>query len=340
MTRNRIDSQLSYRVCVVNRMKQTPPRKPRVAAFVVSVATMAGVISGCSTTGSSPQATGTSPTLAMSDTPTTPTSLTTLTSWGANDGATERVPTAQDATTQVEGVTERIPQAQSADPVAIGGTPATTGTPSVSQPPSSTAAPVNPAPTTTLPKPPSTTPASIVGNNGELVVAPDSASNYQRISPNAAPKPARPEGLRPTRIRVATIGVNAAIQPVGLTAAKALDVPRNVSVPGWWKGGRVPGEAGPTVIVGHVDSKRGPGVFSELRTLRAGDKVQIEQSDGSQFTYVIDRVEVHKKKAFPTAAVYGATDSSTLRLITCGGPFNARTGHYIDNVIAYGDLEI
>lgn len=35
---------------------------------------------------------------------------------------------------------------------------------------------------------------------------------------------------------------------------------------------------------------------------------------------------------FPTALVYGAPSRSELRLVTCGGSFDQRTGHYVDNV--------
>jgi hypothetical protein len=44
------------------------------------------------------------------------------------------------------------------------------------------------------------------------------------------------------------------------------------------------------------------------------------------------------KNAFPTKKVYGDIAFPGLRLITCGGAFNEATGHYVDNVIAYGHL--
>ncbi len=142
---------------------------------------------------------------------------------------------------------------------------------------------------------------------------------------------------KPERIRVKALGINAGIEPVGLNSQRALSVPSDVHVPGWWKGGRVPGEAGPTVIVGHVDSKRGPGVFAKLDRLTEGDRIELE-SDGTTYTYEVDRVERHPKKKFPTDDVYGSTVGSTLRLITCGGDFNSKTGHYFDNVIAFANL--
>jgi Sortase domain len=258
----------------------------------------------------------------------------------ANDTAAadvpERVAAAADATTEVEGLPPRIVPATPADPVAIGGIPTTTAVPAGTQASRPPAPIAEPTPTVLNPETASP-PRNPRQLDDQYVPISPSGANASENRPAIA-RSSRAAGLRPTRIRVGSIGVNARIEPVGLNAERALDVPRNISIPGWWKGGRVPGEDGPTVIVGHVDSKRGPGVFARLRTLQAGDRVDIEQTDGSTFTYLIERVEVHKKKAFPTKSVYGETNGSTLRLITCGGPFNAKTGHYVDNVIAYGTL--
>ncbi len=46
----------------------------------------------------------------------------------------------------------------------------------------------------------------------------------------------------------------------------------------------------------------------------------------------------YPKDAFPTAKVYGPTADPQLRLITCGGDFDRGTGHYVDNVVAFGHL--
>lgn len=66
-----------------------------------------------------------------------------------------------------------------------------------------------------------------------------------------------------------------------------------------------------------------------------GDEVAVTRADRSVVTFVIDRVESHPKKAFPTNAVYDPTPGATLRLITCGGSFDRQAGHYRDNVIAF-----
>jgi Sortase domain len=145
-------------------------------------------------------------------------------------------------------------------------------------------------------------------------------------------------GPRPTRLVVGAIGVDADVIPIGLDVNRALAVPRDAQVTGWWSGGSVPGESGPTVIVGHFDSKVASGVFAKLQTLRKGASITIEDSEGSKYVYEVVQMEHLHKTAFPTEKVYGSTDGSTLRLVTCGGKFNRATGHYVDNTIAYAVL--
>jgi sortase (surface protein transpeptidase) len=101
----------------------------------------------------------------------------------------------------------------------------------------------------------------------------------------------------------------------------------------------VPGEPGPSVIAGHVDSKTGPAVFYRLRELEPGATIEVERTDGSVAVFTINAKEQFDKDAFPTDRVYGPTDSSELRVITCGGTFDQNTGHYNDNVIVFAELE-
>jgi sortase (surface protein transpeptidase) len=136
-------------------------------------------------------------------------------------------------------------------------------------------------------------------------------------------------------VQVGRVGVDAEVIPLGLDAAGALEVPADFAQAGWWRSGPEPGERGPAVIVGHVDSRSGPAVFYRLRELVAGDRVTVQRADGTSGEFVVDRVEQHPKSAFPTDAVYGATAAPELRLVTCGGTFDRSTGHYVDNTIVF-----
>jgi 3-dehydroquinate synthase class II len=89
--------------------------------------------------------------------------------------------------------------------------------------------------------------------------------------------------------------------------------------------------------VGHIDMN-GPGVFYRLRDLKPGDKVAVTRKDGSTPVFRVTRVGRFPKDKFPTALVYGNIDHAGLRLITCGGSFNSKTGHYDDNFVAFADI--
>ena len=145
---------------------------------------------------------------------------------------------------------------------------------------------------------------------------------------------------RPVALAIPSIGVDSrTLVELGKETDGSLEVPRDYGQPGWFTGGSAPGQFGPAVIAGHVDSKSGPGVFYRLGQLKPGATVTVTRADGSTARFRVDKVERYAKDRFPTVAVYGdTTHRSELRLITCGGAFDARTGHYVDNVVAYAHL--
>ncbi|GAA3748527.1 class F sortase [Plantactinospora mayteni] len=154
----------------------------------------------------------------------------------------------------------------------------------------------------------------------------------------ASPVLARSE---PVKIMIPRIGVDATIMPLGLTPDGMVEVPPLVKadLAGWYQPGPTPGEAGNSVIVGHVDSKEiGPAVFFRLGALLPGDGIEVVRKDGSLATFVVDGVKSYPKTAFPTELVYGPTEEPGLRLVTCGGDFDEQTGSYPDNVIAFARL--
>ncbi|MEU5790987.1 class F sortase [Micromonospora purpureochromogenes] len=148
----------------------------------------------------------------------------------------------------------------------------------------------------------------------------------------AAPLPA-PHGP-PTRVRVARIGVDADLAVLGLDAAGQLVPPADHDRAGWYGGGPAPGDPGPAVIAGHLDSRRGPAVFARLGELRAGDRIEVWRG-GQPLAFRVTGSLRTRKDAFPTATVYGPTPGPELRLVTCGGAFDRRTGHYRDNVVVF-----
>jgi sortase (surface protein transpeptidase) len=160
----------------------------------------------------------------------------------------------------------------------------------------------------------------------------------------AAPRPppsraalARPSAP-PVHISIPAIGVSAGVVRLGLNRDGTLQVPGDFGVTGWFTGGPAPGETGPAVIAGHIDSRRGPAVFYRLRELRPGQEISVGRSDGSSVRFAVDGVAQYPKRAFPTEAVFGPSPEPLLRLITCGGTFDHSQRSYRDNVVVTARL--
>lgn len=162
----------------------------------------------------------------------------------------------------------------------------------------------------------------------------------------APPDSSGPSSLRadlpassPASVRIPAIEVSSVVNSVGLNPDRTMEVPQ----PGplydqaaWYRGSPTPGERGPSVIIGHVDSAaNGPSVFYDLGALKAGDRIEVTRADDTTVTFGIDTVRSFSKDAFPTRTVYGDTPGPELRLITCGGPFDSTAGSYRDNTVVF-----
>ena len=141
----------------------------------------------------------------------------------------------------------------------------------------------------------------------------------------------------PTRLVIPAIGVDSSVVPLGKNPDGSAQVPSATTYTSWYDLGPRPGQVGPAVILGHVDSYTGPGVFFRLRSLLPGDDVTVEAGH-TDLHFDVLKVVTYPKDHFPTASVFGPTPDPELRLITCGGPFDRAIGHYEDNIVAYAIL--
>ncbi len=145
----------------------------------------------------------------------------------------------------------------------------------------------------------------------------------------------------PVSIRIPAIGVSAPVMQLGLNADKTIQVPplANANLAGWYKYGPSPGQPGPAVIVGHIDSAASGGeVFYRLRDMTKGQLIYVTLADGKTETFAVYGLQQAPKTDFPTARVYGHTRDAELRLVTCGGTFNPAAGSYESNIIVYAHL--
>jgi sortase (surface protein transpeptidase) len=143
---------------------------------------------------------------------------------------------------------------------------------------------------------------------------------------------------RPVRLGIPAIGVSAPIIPLGLNGDGTTQTPKSSTDTGWFAPGPEPGERGAAVVIGHVDSYRGPGVFYHLRALRRGDRITVVLRNRRRVQFVVTGSKEAPKASFPTQLVFRRTKRPTLRLVTCGGLFNQSTHHYVDNYIVFAHL--
>jgi hypothetical protein len=141
----------------------------------------------------------------------------------------------------------------------------------------------------------------------------------------------------PVRVRIPSLGVDTALVRLGKAADGSVEVPAQFEVAGWFAEGPRPGEPGPAVVLGHVDSRTGPAVFSRVATLPPDARVLVDRADGSTVAFRVTGTQRVPKVEFPTELVYGPTLEPSLRLVTCGGSFDTAAGSYRDNVIVYAD---
>lgn len=189
--------------------------------------------------------------------------------------------------------------------------------------PPATATP--PSPSTT---PPSTSPAPVPEAGGDLPAVQAPAGRGMLHVP-------------PVTVDIPAIEVSSSLVDLGLNPDNSLQVPTDYAKAGWYTGGAYPGDAGgpPSLIVGHVDNKKGPAVFYALDQLEVGDEVRVGRADGSTAVFVVYDARQYPKNSLPTQEIYAERDPSELVLITCSGDFDAEAGSYLDNYVVTARLD-
>jgi len=161
-----------------------------------------------------------------------------------------------------------------------------------------------------------------------LAITPVGAESAQAVGAYLSPS-------SPISLTIPSLKVSSNIIKLGLDKKGVLEVPKTEDIAGWYTGSPTPGEIGPTIIVAHVDMNGKFGVFYNLKKMKSGDLIRVARSDKRIVTYKVTATSTFLKTKFPTQKIYGNIDHSGLRLITCGGKFNKKTGHYESNVVVF-----
>ncbi|MFF7975980.1 class F sortase [Streptomyces sp. NPDC007905] len=176
-------------------------------------------------------------------------------------------------------------------------------------------------------------------------------SNDAPVVPRAsgatsAVRPATPESIEPlprsvpTRLLIPKISVDAPFAELSIGATGQLEPPPadNTNLVGWYAKGASPGEAGTSIIAGHVDTVTSAAVFANLGELERGDRFSVDRADGRTADFVVDDTETFAKDDFPSKRVYADTDRPEVRLITCAGDYDHSVRDYTDNLVVFAHL--
>ncbi len=197
-------------------------------------------------------------------------------------------------------------------------------------PVTATSPPTTP-PTTRAPDSGSARGQTTAPNTGQSS-APSSSATTSTSTNVPARLPVRPN---PARLQVPAAQIDSSLDPLVVDPSGRIQVPDTTDTVGWW---RTKKKDSPILLVGHVDSKVGPAIFYRLRKLRPGDPIMVTFDNGVVSSFRVRATERVDKDEFPTEKVYVANPGE-IRLVTCGGKFNRRTGHYEDNIVVYASAD-
>ncbi len=158
---------------------------------------------------------------------------------------------------------------------------------------------------------------------------------------SAAVRPQPPKSMPrsvPERLIIPSIQLNSELIPLGRYPDGSIEMPSWPSIPGWYKYGPTPGEIGPAIIAGHLDTWTAPAIFWRLHELKTGSEIDVTREDGTTARFAVMGIKQLPRDSFPTQEVYGNINYAGIRLLTCGGTFNPQTMRYSDNTVVYGKL--
>jgi LPXTG-site transpeptidase (sortase) family protein len=142
----------------------------------------------------------------------------------------------------------------------------------------------------------------------------------------------------PASLSVPRINVDAPIESLGIQTDGVLESPSTGQLVGWYAVSARPGQPGNMVMSGHLDLEKRPGVFWRLRELEPGDRLEVRGDDQSQYSYEVEWVREVSATSAPLNDILGPTTERWLTVITCGGPFDARTGEYLSRTVVRARL--
>jgi sortase A len=147
-----------------------------------------------------------------------------------------------------------------------------------------------------------------------------------------------PDVGAPVRIKIPSIQVNAVIREVGKTPSGAMGVPELPRDTAWYKLGPKPGENGSAVIAGHVDWWYGvTGVFKNLKKLKPGDRILVEDDQGTSYAFIVRKSHTYGLKDDTTEVFRSSDRTAYLNLVTCAGVWDRVFKMYSKRLVVFAE---
>ncbi len=144
-----------------------------------------------------------------------------------------------------------------------------------------------------------------------------------------------PDLADPSQLRIPSLGIDAAVNAVGVEPDGSMVIPREVAEVGWYQYGPEPGaEQGNAVLAGHVDTaEQGPGALFPMRNIEPGALVEVVDDTGTVHQYEVQGKEAIVKGDLPVDEIFARDGAHVLVIVTCGGPFIPERGSYLENLV-------
>jgi sortase (surface protein transpeptidase) len=142
----------------------------------------------------------------------------------------------------------------------------------------------------------------------------------------------------PTHMTIPSIGVDAAVEQVGLTADRDIQAPQQWMDAAWFSGGYQPGQRGNAIIAGHLDSTTGPAVFWRLGSIQVGALITVDNG-ATPLTFVVQQIQRYREGEAPLEQLTGSSNFARLNLITCSGTWDPVAKRYSDRTVVYAVLQ-
>jgi hypothetical protein len=145
--------------------------------------------------------------------------------------------------------------------------------------------------------------------------------------------------VSPNMIEIPKLHAKAPIVDVYTLPGGELDVPQDPKVVGWWAPGAKPGaKTGTAILAGHINYAGVEGVLARIGTLNPGDIVYVDGVNNGKKTrlkFAITGVRTYNKTSLPYKQIFDQKSTGRLAIVTCGGAFDAQTGNYLQNIVAF-----